>query len=97
MTIEATPTTWTWHPGNAETSWHTDHPGQPWTPGADVDSLNTHTYLHPGMFDVSVDVTYSGRYRINNQGWQDIPNSLTVTGPSRALEVIEARGQLTGP
>ncbi len=97
VTIEATPTAWTWLPGLDEDPWQTATPGTAWTPGADVASLNTHTYRRPGTYSLSVDVTYSGRYRINNEGWQDIASTLTVHGPARSLEVIEARGQLTGP
>ena len=97
VTIEATPTNWTWQPGVGEASWQSSDPGRSWAPGSDVGSLNTHTYLHPGPYDLSVDVTYSGRYRINGQPWQDIATTLTVPGPATPLEVIEARSHLTGP
>lgn len=95
VVIEATPQAYTWHAGDG-TDWTTGDPGTPYSPGADVSALNTHTYASATSVSPSVDVTYGGRFRVNSGGWQNIPGTLTVAGPTAALTVIEGRGQLTG-
>lgn len=95
VTIEATPRSYTWHAGDG-TDWSTSGPGTPYSPGAEVAGLNTHTYTAAAAVSPSVDVTYGGRFRVGGGGWQSIPGTLTVAGPAAALSVIEGRGQLTG-
>jgi hypothetical protein len=43
-----------------------------------------------------VDVTYQGRYRVNDGPWQDIPETLTVVGTPQPLEVVSATPLLVG-
>jgi hypothetical protein len=89
--IEATPSEYHWHFGDGEGAATS-------TPGAAYPDLDvTHTYARKGELGPSVDVVYSGRYRIGgNGGWTDIPGTLTVTGPTVALRVLEAKPQLVG-
>jgi len=99
VTIEATPTAWTWHPGNptdANDQWSTSDPGTPYSDGIDADSLNTFRYLHAGTVTPSVDVTYTGRFRVNGGAWQDIPGDLTKPGTTVNLDVLPAGAHLTG-
>jgi len=96
VTIEATPTTWTWHSDAGDKGWPTDNPGTPYTDGADTDSLNTFSYLDTGTVTPSVDVTYTGRFRVNGGAWQDIPGDLTKQGATVTLEVLPAGAHLTG-
>lgn len=86
--IEATPTTYTWTHGDGSTQ-STDLPGRPY-PGLDV----THDYQSVGSFAPRLDTTYTGRYRLNGGPWIGIPETLTVTGTSQALQSIEARPTL---
>lgn len=93
--IEATPTTWTWHwaqprdrAADASHEAHTStEPG-----GAYPDRTITHAYtladttVHP-----SLDVTYTGRFRVNDGAWQTIPDDHTVRGTPQPLTVLEAR------
>ena len=93
--IEATPTSWTWHwaqpRDRASDTSHQAHtstdPG-----GAYPSRAITHTYtladttVHP-----SLDVTYTGRFRVNGNPWQTIPGNHTVTGTSQPLTVLQAR------
>ena len=88
VTIEAVPTTYTFHFGD-ETSTSTSSPGRPY-PALDV----THTYARVGKVAVSLDTTYSGRYRIGGGDWVSIPETLTVPGATQDLEVVEALPQL---
>jgi hypothetical protein len=89
--IEATPSSYTWHFGDG-TSESGDQPGAPY-PDLEV----THVYLKAGVeVGTSVDVTYSGRWRIDGGGWQDIPETLTVEGPPVELEVLSATPHLVG-
>lgn len=94
VTIEATPTTYTWHAGDG-TSWVTAHPGTPYSPGAEVAALNTHVYLDGSAFVApSVDVTYAGRYRVGGGQWISIPETLTLPGRAVSLEVVAAANRL---
>lgn len=99
VVIEATPVEWTWHwarPGDgapaADTTPHTtSHPGSP-----EPRATNTHAYRTGGLtVHPSVDVTYRGRYRLNNGPWTDIPDTHTVPGSAdQPLTVLEARPSL---
>lgn len=94
VTIEATPVsyTWTWGDGTTET---TTTPGAPYTTGEPLQ--NSHTYTHPTQVNLSVAVTYHGRYRINTTtDWHDIPEELTLPGTPQPLTIIEANPILTG-
>jgi hypothetical protein len=90
--VEVTPSTFTWHWGDGE-SLTTDSPGAPY-PSTDV----THTYLrhtqrgHP--LELSVDVGYTARYRVDGGAWIDIPETITVTGPAASLPVRQASAVL---
>jgi hypothetical protein len=96
VTIRATPTSWTWHPGDGSASWTTDWPGAAYTSGADVDDLNTVTYADAGVtVHPSVDVVYTGRFHVDGlRGWTDIPQTLTLAGTPVDLEVAQAAGVL---
>jgi hypothetical protein len=89
ITVEATPTHYTWHFGTGETDLTTTDPGAAY-PHLQV----THRYLHIGTDHPSVDTTYTGRYRVNNGSWQTIPDTLTVPGQSVDLQVVSATPHL---
>ena len=88
--IEARPTEYTWEFGDGATV-TTSSPGAAY-PDLDV----THTYADPGRVAPSVATTYTGRYRINHDAWQQIPGSLTVPGESVSLRVRSASPHLVG-
>jgi hypothetical protein len=89
--IEATPTSWVWHYGDGASD-TTGSPG-----GLYPDLEITHTYTHAHVVETpSVDTVYTGRYRINGGGWQQIPETLTVPGEAVELEVVEAQPVLVG-
>lgn len=90
ITIEATPATYTWIHGDG-TEQTTSSPGD-FYPAGDV----FHEYRTAEAVAPSVDTTYSGRFRIRDSAWYDIPATVTVVGPSVPLTVREARPQLTG-
>ena len=90
ITVEATPTQYTWHFGTDQALTTTD-------PGAAYPDLRiTHRYLHTGTATPSVDTTYTGRYRVNNGTWQTIPDTLTVPGPTTHLQILSATPHLVG-
>jgi len=97
VTIEATPTSWTWHSGTGgdEGSWTTNDPGTPYTSGTEPESLNSFRYLTSGTYEPFVDVTYTGRFQVNGGAWQDIPSDLTKPGTSVSLDVLPAGAHLT--
>jgi hypothetical protein len=90
ITIEATPTSYTWHFGDDGTLTTRDA-------GAAYPDLRvTHRYAHVGALTPSVDTTYSGRFRVGNGSWQQIPDTLTVPGNPVALQVLSATPHLVG-
>jgi hypothetical protein len=91
VTIEATPTEYTWRFGADEGGLTTTDPG-----GAYPDLRVTHRYLHVGTVAPRVDTTYAGRYRVRTGSWQAIPDTLTVPGTTVDLEVVSATPHLVG-
>jgi hypothetical protein len=88
--IRATARSFTWHYGDGTTA-TTARPGAPY-PAMDV----THSYTdaHTTVL-TSVDVTYSGEFRVGG-GWQAIPGTVTIAGPTAPLRVSEATAVLSG-
>jgi hypothetical protein len=93
VTIEATPTQYTWHfdSGGSDGVRSTTDPG-----AAYPDLRVTYRYLHVGPVSPSLDTTYSGRYRVGNRPWRQIPATLTVPGTPVSLEVVSATPHLVG-
>ena len=86
--IEAAPTEYTWDYGDGSSETTT-------SPGAAYPDLDvTHEYADPGQVSPSVATTYSGRYRINGGGWEQIPGTLTLPGESVELRVRSASPRL---
>jgi hypothetical protein len=100
VTIEASPVTYTWHWDDETDPETTDWPGAPVPDNLspdDLDDLITHEYVDADVtVTPSVDVTYSGRFRIDDSEWIPIEQTLTLPGPAVDLEVIEARVHLVG-
>lgn len=90
VSIEATPVEYRWHFGDGTTR-VTTGPGAPY-PDLDI----THPYAATGTVQPRVDTTYRGRYRINDDGWQDVPGSLTVRGEPVPLRIRSATPHLVG-
>ena len=90
VTIEATPTTYTWSFGDGSSRASHD-------PGAAYPDLRiTHRYLRKGLVQAQVDVTYTGRYRFDDGDWQPLPDTLTVAGTPQQLRVLTATPHLVG-
>ncbi len=92
VNVNLKPTGYTWHWGDGTTQ-TTKNPGRPY-PSTDI----THTYTHattPGPpLRLSVDVTYTVRYRVDSGPWITIPATLTIPGPTTALPVKQASAVL---
>ena len=89
--VEATPTTYTWHHGDG-TSTQTSTPGARY-PAKEV----VHEYTDAQVtVSPSVDVTYSARFRVNGGAWQEIPETVTISGPQGSLRIAEATAVLSG-
>ncbi|MGA9748671.1 MAG: hypothetical protein WBQ50_14520 [Nocardioides sp.] len=91
VSVEATPATYTWHHGDGSTA-TTTTPGARY-PSQDVvhEYLDAHTTVSP-----RVDVTYTARFRVNDGPWQDIDETVTITGPGGSLRIAEATAVLSG-
>lgn len=90
VTIEATPASYTWRFGDDATL-TSEGPGRAY-PHLDI----THRYLRKGTVKPQVDVTYRGRFRIADGDWQDLPDTLTVTGQPQDLRILTATPHLVG-
>lgn len=90
VTIEVTPTTYTWDFGDG-TTLTTRTPGRPY-PDLDV----THPYPRVGTYPIRLTTTLTGRYRTPTTPWADIPGVLRLTTAPQPLRVIEATPQLRG-
>jgi hypothetical protein len=93
VTIEATPTEYTWHFGSAssDADLTTSDPG-----AAYPDLRVTYRYTRVGGVHPSVDTTYAGRYRVGNSDWRTIPSTLSVPGAAVDLRVVSATPHLVG-
>ncbi|HEX3930909.1 MAG TPA: hypothetical protein VHW64_09405 [Nocardioides sp.] len=94
ITIEATPTQYTWHfddhDSNQSTLTTTD-------PGAPYPNLQiTHRYTRADTAHPSLETTYTGRYRVNQGPWHTIPDTLTVPGTNVDLQILTATPHLVG-
>lgn len=89
--VEVHPVGYVWHAGDG-TSWETEGPGSAY-PDLDV----THVYTSTGSYEPSVDIVYSGRFRVDGDEWHDFPDTHTVEGESESLEVVQARPELVKP
>jgi hypothetical protein len=89
--IVAKATEYAWHHGDGSTT-TTSTPGAPY-PSKEI----TYRYADADTtVRQRVDVTYSARFRVNGGVWQDIDETVTITGPQGSLRVSEARGVLSG-
>ena len=89
--VEATPTAYTWRHGDG-TSTQTSTPGARY-PAKEV----VHEYTDAQVtVSPSVDVTYSARFRVNGGAWQEIPETVTISGPQGSLRIAEATAVLSG-
>ncbi|MGZ5417590.1 MAG: hypothetical protein ACXWDI_10445 [Nocardioides sp.] len=89
--VEATPSRYIWHHGDG-TSAATTTPGAPY-PAKDV----THQYTDAHRtVQASVDVVYTARFRVGGGAWQDIAETVTISGPATPLRVSEATPVLSG-
>jgi hypothetical protein len=90
--VHVQPSTYTWHWGDG-TGETTDTPGRPY-PSTEI----THTYDHATAssqpMQLSVDVTYTARYRVNDGDWEEIPQALTIAGQPTSLPVKQASAVL---
>ena len=90
--VRAEPSAYTWHWGDGS-SQTTDTPGHPY-PSKDI----THTYVRAtppnAALRLSVDVTYTAQYRVDGGDWQQIPETLTITGPGTDLPIKQASAVL---
>jgi hypothetical protein len=92
VTIEATPTQYTWHfDSDGADDLATTDPGAPYP-----DLRVTHRYTRIGEVHPSVDTTYAGRYHVGNGAWRTISSALVVRGATVDLAVVSATPHLVG-
>lgn len=89
--VRATPTQFAWTFGDGETE-QTDSPGAPYP-----DLQITHTYTDADVtVSPSVDVTYSAEFRVGDGEWEEIPETVTISGTPVSLQIVEATPVLSG-
>lgn len=89
--VRAEPTSFHWRYGDGHTA-TTTTPGAPY-PAKDI----VHKYTDADVtVSPSVDVSYHARFRVGGGDWQDIPETITITGPATDLAIVEGTPVLTG-
>jgi hypothetical protein len=89
ITVEATPTTWTYDFGDGHTL-TTKSPGHPY-PHHDV----FHEYETPGTTTITLTATWTGRYLIDGTTtWRDIDGTATTTTTSTPITIEERTSRL---
>ncbi|HWI43088.1 MAG TPA: hypothetical protein VNS81_05675 [Nocardioides sp.] len=91
VTIEATPSEYDWQFDDGD-ALATDEPGAPYP-----DLTITHNYQRKGTYGPRLDTVYSGRFRVGNRPWQQIPGTVTIAGTPQRLRAIEAQPKLVAP
>lgn len=94
INLDIWPSSFVWKHGD-DTSATTTWPGKPWTDGTDMGELITHVYTKKAKaVAVSVDTTWSARYRWGDKPWADVPGTVTIEGAPVSLTVLEAKPKL---
>ena len=75
--------------GDGEHAGPTDDAG-----GTYPDGGVRHTYDHPGAATVSVEAMYGGEFSVDEGPWQQVGETVQITGPPTGLQVREARARL---
>jgi len=89
--VRAEPTRFDWVFGDGATD-QSDGPG-----GAYPDLEITHRYSDADVtVSPSVDVTYAAEFRVGDGEWQQIPETVTISGTPVSLRVVEATPVLSG-
>ena len=89
ITVQATPTTWTYDFGDGHTL-TTTSPGHPY-PHHDV----FHEYEQPGTATITLTATWTGRYLIDGTTtWRDINGTATTTTTSTPITIEERTSHL---
>ncbi len=90
VTVEATPTSWTYDFGDGTDPLTTTDPGRP-HPAFDL----THTYRTPGSAQITLTTTWIGRYQIDGTTlWRDINGAATTTTTSDPISIEERTSRL---
>lgn len=53
-----------------------------------------HVYTRPVVAMVSVSATYGGQFSVDGGPWQQVGETITLTGPATGVQVLEARARL---
>ena len=94
VTVQATPTGFSWDFGDGSEPLVTTDPGAPY-PQFRV----FHVYREPGDYLVELTTTWSGQFQVNGQGpWYPVTGTAQTTSPPYPETVVEARSRLVdGP
>ena len=88
--VDATPVSYSWNFGDGSAPLVTTSPGHPY-PNHDV----SHPYPRAGSFQVTLTVTYSGRYRLaGTTAWLPVAGTATTTATSPPILAEEAPSRL---
>ena len=93
VTAEARPVRYSWGFGDG-TSRMTAHPGRPWNPA--TPGSVAHLYETKGRYDVTVEILWAARWRINGGAWRDLgyfSNDDSVEYPVREMVAVLVQGR----
>lgn len=94
--LQIRPVSYLWVHGDGTTQ-TTDWPGRAWQRGVDMGEYLSHDYDRTATgLDLRVDVTWTADFRVDGGAWQPVNGTVSVTGPSEQLNVLEADPLLVG-
>lgn len=73
--------------------------GSQWGPTADAGGVYPegtvrHAYTAPATVMARVSVTYGGQFSVDGGPWRQVAETITLTGPTTGVQVLEARARL---
>lgn len=94
--LEIEPSSYAWSHGDG-TGQETTSPGMPYAEGRPFSDYVTHAYTRTSdAVSLSVDTTWSARFRVGGGLWQDVGETVTIDGAPVTLAVVEAEPNLVG-
>ncbi|NYG54782.1 hypothetical protein [Nocardioides perillae] len=94
--LDISPSSYSWSHGDG-TGQETSSPGMAYAEGRPFADYVTHAYTRVSdAVSLSVDTTWSARFRVGGGPWQEVGETVTIEGDPVSLEVVEAEPNLVG-
>lgn len=93
VTFEIEPSEFSWRTGQGD-GFTTNDPGQAYQASLPMSAYVTHRYLRAGDVQLSLDTTWTARWRVGDGPWRPVDGTVTTSSDPVPLEIVTARPQL---